>query len=162
MALGFKSFVLAAAVLFVTPAGPAAGPSARAGVRPVQVLVLSGQNNHDWKSTTPKLVSILKLRGQFDVSVTEDPSALAARSLRPFDVLLSNWNAFLWPLIAINSDEMRTVAVEMFFLEGKTSGSAELGMVLVGAVLSALPVIILYLVFQRRIVGSLGHLRMKG
>jgi ABC-type glycerol-3-phosphate transport system permease component len=75
---------------------------------------------------------------------------------------LSNWNAFLWPLIAINSDEMRTVAVEMFFLEGKTSGSAELGMVLVGAVLSALPVIILYLVFQRRIVGSLGHLRMKG
>jgi type 1 glutamine amidotransferase len=94
MALGFKFFVLAAAVLFVTPAGPAAGPSARAGVRPIRVLVLSGQNNHDWKSTTPKLVSILKLGGQFDVSVTEDPSALTARILRPFDVLLSNWNAF--------------------------------------------------------------------
>lgn len=75
---------------------------------------------------------------------------------------LANWNAFLWPLLAINSDEMRTVAIEVFFLEGRTTGSAELGMVMVGAVLSALPMIILYLVFQRRIVGSLGHMRMKG
>jgi hypothetical protein len=31
--------------------GCAAGP----GARPVRVLILSGQNNHDWKTTTPKL-----------------------------------------------------------------------------------------------------------
>jgi multiple sugar transport system permease protein len=75
---------------------------------------------------------------------------------------LGNWNAFLWPLIAINSDTMRTVAIEVYFLGGKTMGSAELGMVLVGAVLSTLPVLIIYLIFQRQIVGSLGHLTMKG
>jgi multiple sugar transport system permease protein len=75
---------------------------------------------------------------------------------------LGNWNAFLWPLIVINSDKMRTVAIEVYFLGGKTTGSAELGMVLVGAVLSTLPVLIIYLIFQRHIVGSLGHLTMKG
>jgi multiple sugar transport system permease protein len=75
---------------------------------------------------------------------------------------LGNWNAFLWPLIVINSDKMRTVAIEVYFLGGKTMGSSELGMVLVGAVLSTLPVLIIYLIFQRHIVGSLGHLTMKG
>jgi len=75
---------------------------------------------------------------------------------------LGNWNTFLWALIVISSDEMRTVAIEVFFLKGKTVGSAELGMVLVGAVLCTLPVLIIYLVFQRHIVGSLGNLRLKG
>lgn len=75
---------------------------------------------------------------------------------------LGNWNAFLWPLIAINSDKMRTVAIEVYFLGGKTTGSAELGMVLVGAVLCTIPVLIIYLIFQRQIIGSLGHLTMKG
>ncbi|MCK7527822.1 MAG: hypothetical protein MZV64_64535 [Ignavibacteriales bacterium] len=27
---------------------------------PVRVLILSGQGNHDWRSTTPKLVAILQ------------------------------------------------------------------------------------------------------
>ena len=75
---------------------------------------------------------------------------------------LGNWNTFLWALIVTSSEAMRTVSIEVFFLQGKTSGSAELGMVLVGAVLATLPVLIIYLVFQRHIVGSLGHLQMKG
>jgi multiple sugar transport system permease protein len=75
---------------------------------------------------------------------------------------LGNWNTFLWALIVISSDQMRTVAIEVFFLKGRTTGSAELGMVLVGAVLATVPVLIIYLVFQRHIVGSLGHLQMKG
>jgi multiple sugar transport system permease protein len=75
---------------------------------------------------------------------------------------LGNWNTFLWALIAISNDTMRTVAIEAYFLQGKTTGSAEIGMVFVGAVLTTLPVLIIYLVFQKHIVGSLGHLAMKG
>jgi multiple sugar transport system permease protein len=75
---------------------------------------------------------------------------------------LGNWNTFLWALIVINSDQMRTVAIEVFFLRGRTTGSTELGMVMVGAVLATLPVLLIYLIFQRHIVGSLGHLQMKG
>lgn len=93
MNLCFRSFALAAAVLFVFLPGPGAGPGSPPAGKPIRVLVLSGQNDHDWRSTTPKLVAILEENGRFDVSVTEDPAALTARSLRSYDVILSNWNA---------------------------------------------------------------------
>jgi type 1 glutamine amidotransferase len=61
---------------------------------PVRVLLLSGQNNHDWRSTTPKLRAILEAGGGIQVDVIEDPGLLTPRSLEPYDVILSNWNAF--------------------------------------------------------------------
>ncbi len=94
MNLSSRSIALAAALLFLTPLGPAADPVAPAGGNPVRVLILSGQNNHDWRSTTPKLVAILEETGRFEINVTEDPGALNARGLRSYDVILSNWNAF--------------------------------------------------------------------
>ena len=94
MNLGLRSFALATAVLFVSFPSPGAGPGYPAAKRPIRVLVLSGQNNHDWRSTTPKLVAILTQDGRFEVSVTEKPGALTARGLRSYDVILSNWNAF--------------------------------------------------------------------
>ena len=94
MNLGFRSLAVATVVLFVSFPGPVTGPASPAGRKPIRVLVLSGQNNHDWRSTTPKLVSILKRDGRFDVSMTEKPGALTVRSLKPYDVILSNWNTF--------------------------------------------------------------------
>jgi type 1 glutamine amidotransferase len=90
----FGPLAVAGIIFSVSIPGPAAGPRALSGEKPIRVLVLSGQNNHDWKSTTPKLVAILKESGRFDVSVTEEPGKLMAGSLQPYDVLLSNWNAF--------------------------------------------------------------------
>jgi multiple sugar transport system permease protein len=75
---------------------------------------------------------------------------------------LGNWNFFQWPLIVISNDKMATLAIAVFFLEGKTRGATDSGMVLVGAILCILPVFIIYLIFQRYIVGSLGSLQMKG
>ena len=93
-----------AGILFL---GLLLGPApklAPAPARPVRVLLLSGQNNHDWKSTTPKLKAILEGGGLFMVEVTEKPERLTAKSLEPYDVILSNWNAFgldssasVWP-----------------------------------------------------------------
>lgn len=94
MSQRFGSFALAAALLFWPSPGPAAGPQAPALEKPIRVLILSGQNNHDWKATTPKLVAILKESGRLDVRVTEEPGRLTAALLGSFDVLLSNWNAF--------------------------------------------------------------------
>jgi type 1 glutamine amidotransferase len=62
--------------------------------RPVRVLILSGLNNHDWKSTTPKLEAILREAGRFAVEITERPDLLTTDFLAPFDVILSNWNAY--------------------------------------------------------------------
>jgi type 1 glutamine amidotransferase len=62
--------------------------------KPIRVLLLSGQSNHDWKATTPKLKSILEESGRFRVFVGETPGLLTEDSLAAFDVILSNWNAF--------------------------------------------------------------------
>lgn len=61
---------------------------------PLRVLILSGQNNHDWQTTTPRIRSMLEATRRFDVAVTERPDQLTADALAPFDVILSNWNAF--------------------------------------------------------------------
>jgi type 1 glutamine amidotransferase len=115
MNLGLRSLVLAAAALAITPHGPAAPP----GKEPIRVLVLSGQNNHDWKSTTPKLVAILKESGRFDVSVTEEPGKLTIGFLQPYDVLLSNWNAFgLDPTASEWPEEAKRAYLD-FVLKGK-------------------------------------------
>jgi type 1 glutamine amidotransferase len=68
------------------PPAPAAAP--------IRVLILSGENNHDWRHTTPKLREILESSGLCRVDVTEHPEQLTAKSLEPYDVILSNWNTF--------------------------------------------------------------------
>lgn len=61
---------------------------------PIRVLLLSGQNNHDWATTTPKIKSILEATGRFAVEATERPDQLTAAKLAPFDVILGNWNTW--------------------------------------------------------------------
>ena len=60
----------------------------------VRVLIFSGQNNHDWKTTTPKLRSILAGSGRFAVDVTEQPAECTAEALAKYDVIVSDWNAW--------------------------------------------------------------------
>ena len=62
--------------------------------KPVKVLILSGQNNHNWRATTPELQSILTQNGRFAVDVTEHPETCDAATFSKYDVLLSNWNTF--------------------------------------------------------------------
>jgi type 1 glutamine amidotransferase len=63
----------------------------------VRVLVLSGQNNHDWRTTTPYLRKILTSAGdRFDVRVSEEPSALDARALENYDALVVDYQGPRW------------------------------------------------------------------
>ncbi len=69
-------------------------PAARAADPPLRILVLSGQNNHDWRTTTPKILSILTNTGRFQITVTDHPKQFDAPTLKDYDALLSNWNNF--------------------------------------------------------------------
>jgi type 1 glutamine amidotransferase len=62
--------------------------------KPIQVLLLSGQNNHDWRHTTPKIQSLLEATGRFEVDVDERPGQLTAETLKPYAVIVSNWNSW--------------------------------------------------------------------
>lgn len=72
---------------------------------PVRVLIVDGQNNHNWKATTPILKDFLTKSGRFAVEVITTPAKGAAKeewgSYRPkfadYGAVLSNYNGEAWP-----------------------------------------------------------------
>ena len=67
---------------------------------------------------------------------------------------LVNWNSFLFPFILTNSTSMRTLPVGVALL-AQGAHSIDWGHLMAGAVISAVPVMIAYLVFQRQIISGL-------
>ena len=72
----------------------------------LKVLLIDGQNNHDWKSCRPVLKWTLEDCGRFTVALSSTPpsgssGAAAWPSWRPkfsdYDVLVSNYNGEDWP-----------------------------------------------------------------
>jgi uncharacterized protein len=67
----------------------------------LQALIVDGQNNHEWKVTTPILKRILEASGRFTVDVATSPPADGdMRGFRPkfadYDVVVSNYNGDRW------------------------------------------------------------------
>ncbi|WP_391209595.1 carbohydrate ABC transporter permease [Psychrobacillus sp. L4] len=78
--------------------------------------------------------------------------ALAAVSIFIF---MSQWNSLLWPLITLNSKEMFTLPVALSSLIGLAR--IDYGQLMLGTTLSVIPILILFLIFQRNfIAGILG------
>lgn len=67
---------------------------------------------------------------------------------------LINWNSFLFPFILTNSTSMRTLPVGVALL-AQGAHSVDWGHLMAGALISAAPVIIAYMVFQRQIISGL-------
>ncbi len=63
-----------------------------------------------------------------------------------------SWNSFLWPLIIADSSSMYTLQVGIAFFSGQTGTEYQLMMAV--AVVSMLPVVLMYLLFQRYFVAS--------
>jgi multiple sugar transport system permease protein len=73
----------------------------------------------------------------------------------------SAWNDFLWPLIAVNKPEMFPLPVALALLRGAYS-SESYGPIMAGATLSALPLLVVFLVANRRIVEGVRLGGLKG
>ena len=73
----------------------------------------------------------------------------------------SAWNDFLWPLIAVNKAEMFPLPVALSFLRGAYA-SESYGPIMAGATLSALPLLIVFVVANRRIVEGVRVSGLKG
>src|SRR5437773_1691868 len=43
------------------------------GTKQIRVLIIDGQNNHDWKTTTPHMKKALEACGRFSVEVATTP-----------------------------------------------------------------------------------------
>jgi multiple sugar transport system permease protein len=68
-------------------------------------------------------------------------------------IFLSNWNSFLFPFILTSSEQIRTLPVGLAFYLGKQS--IDWGHLMAGASISATPVILLFVLFQKQIINGL-------
>jgi multiple sugar transport system permease protein len=73
----------------------------------------------------------------------------------------SAWNDFLWPLIAVNKPEMFPLPVALALLRSAYS-SESYGPIMAGAALSALPLLVVFIVANQRIVEGVRVSGLKG
>lgn len=85
--------------------------------------------------------------------------ALATTGLLAF---IAAWNEFLFALTFTLSDRMRTVPVAIALISGASSFELPWGRIMAASVIVTVPLILLVLVFQRRIVAGLTAGAVKG
>ena len=83
--------------------------------------------------------------------------ALAALTIFTF---LGNWNAFLWPLIVIQSRWMRTLPVGLALFSGEAG--AQWHLIMAASALAVIPVIVVFAIFQRQIIEGVVLTGIKG
>ena len=74
---------------------------------------------------------------------------------------MHQWGNFIWPLTVINSREMYTLPL-MLAMMVQPGQVVQYGPVMVGAVLGLIPMIILFLLFQKHFVSGIFSGSMKG
>ena len=64
----------------------------------IRVLLLTGQNNHDWEHTSAIYEEVLEATGRFDVTVTTKPGEVLAdaEALAKYDVFFLDYNGKRW------------------------------------------------------------------
>ena len=73
---------------------------------------------------------------------------------------LGNWNAYIWPLIVTRSEEMRTLPVGIAFFSSEAQSSFHL--IMAAASLATIPVLIIFVIFQRQIIKGIVLTGLKG
>jgi type 1 glutamine amidotransferase len=85
------SYLRCAGLLLLLAGGPAAFGQTPQSQPKIQALIITGQNNHDWRATTPVLRKLLEDTGRYEVRVTEDFRGAGPETLAPYDVVIVNY-----------------------------------------------------------------------
>lgn len=88
------------------------------------------------------------------------PLVTPALSALAIFVFLGNWTAFLWPLIATSSKSLYTIPVGLAAFSGEYQTQWE--MVMTGASVATLPVLFVFILFQKYIVNGVMLAGLKG
>ena len=67
--------------------------------------------------------------------------------------LLTSWNDFIWPLLIINDDNLRTVPIGLAFFQ--TQFITDYGPLMAGYVISSLPLLIVFILTSREFIRGL-------
>lgn len=151
---------------------------------PVYILISKlGMHNTYWALILPWLVNPLGvfLMRQYIVNFPDDceqaaridgageftilfkivmPLCKPAIAVLAVQVFLTNWNSFLYPFILTSSPDLYTLPVGLAMIQGLQQ--INLGQLMAGSSIAALPVIIVFLFFQRQITAGITAGAMKG
>lgn len=73
---------------------------------------------------------------------------------------LGNWNAFLWPVIAVAKPDIYTLPVGLALFSGEAFNKWDL--VMAGASIATIPVLIVFFIFQKQIIEGIHLTGLKG
>jgi multiple sugar transport system permease protein len=88
------------------------------------------------------------------------PLARPALATLGIITFLGSWNDFLWPLLILKDSDLLTLPPGLRTLQG--AYTSEYGQMMAGAVITAIPVLLLYVLLQRYVVQSVQTAGLKG
>ncbi len=83
------------------------------------------------------------------------PISTPALAVLIINTFLTTWNAFLYPLILTNTDNMRTLPIGVAYFN--TLQGIDYVHLMAGSTITVLPVIAIFLAFQKKIISGLTH-----
>ncbi len=88
------------------------------------------------------------------------PNAKAPMAAQGIYVFLGAWNEFMWPLIVTSNKEMYTLTIGLAFF--KSSYYTYWQYLMAASLLATLPMVVIFLIFQRQFVGNAMSSAIKG
>ena len=82
------------------------------------------------------------------------PLSIPAQATLGIYTFLHAWNDYFWPLVSATKPEMYTLTVGLASMQTNFAQTEGIGFLMAQAVFAGLPVVILYLFFQRHIVSA--------
>jgi len=108
------------------------------------------------QSLPSELIEVAKIDGASELrifwSIIVPLSTPAMAALGIFTVI-NAWNSFLWPLVVLRANTMRTLIVGLATVQSEFN--INYGLVMAGSVLTVLPMLVLYILFQPYFVEGL-------
>ena len=85
---------------------------------------------------------------------------LVKPTLIAFGIISVHWNDYMWPLLVTNSDSVRTLPIGLGLLAKADSG-ADWPRLMAGTTMVVSPLLLLFVIFQRRFIDSFMHTGVK-
>jgi multiple sugar transport system permease protein len=95
----------------------------------------------------------------FRVILPTSGPALATLGIFSF---MGAWNSFLWPLLIVSDARYMTLPLALSTLQGMYPGQTQWNLVMAGAVVTIAPMVIVFLLAQRRVVEGVTASGLKG
>jgi multiple sugar transport system permease protein len=83
------------------------------------------------------------------------PLSLPALTTLAIFTFLGNWNNYLWPLVAATKDEVRTITIGLRLISTQWGYEQNYGRVMAAAWVGAMPIVLFFFAFQRRILSGI-------